>query len=99
MVGPVKTLSGMRNLLGDELENVGVYAQRLLESGHPMLRKSRYLNHLNQNRRVAGCETMVGKKRETHSVKDSTSTLGTGGGALLYGSWLSLEGCFWQYAH
>lgn len=43
MVGPVQSLSGMRNLLGDELENVGVYAQRLLESGHPVLKRTRGL--------------------------------------------------------
>lgn len=42
LVGPSpQSLSGMRNLLGDELENISVYAQRLLDSGHPIVKRTR----------------------------------------------------------
>ena len=41
LVGPLTSLGGVRNLLGDELENVGVFTKRLLESGHPLLKNTR----------------------------------------------------------
>lgn len=43
IVGPLTSLAGMKNLLGDELANVGIYAQRLLESGHPIIQRTRGL--------------------------------------------------------
>eukprot|EP00040_Diaphanoeca_grandis_P022670 m.122327 g.122327 ORF g.122327 m.122327 type:complete len:438 (-) comp28913_c0_seq2:75-1388(-) len=55
MVGPVKTLAGMRNLLGDELDNIGVYAQRLLDSGHPLLKKTRvFISAMDDGQQMRG---------------------------------------------
>jgi decaprenyl-diphosphate synthase subunit 2 len=60
IVGPMNTLAGTRNLLGEELASVGVYAQRLFESGHPIIHKTKGLIFdVNNSRQLRGLTILL----------------------------------------
>eukprot|EP00035_Acanthoeca_spectabilis_P026358 m.462353 g.462353 ORF g.462353 m.462353 type:complete len:469 (+) comp22612_c0_seq1:63-1469(+) len=60
LVGAMNTLAGTRNLLGEELASVGVYAQRLFDSGHPIIHKTKGLIFdVNNARQLRGLTILV----------------------------------------